>query len=109
MTSTSSVTLSSLTKHSMGQLIKKRGSDIFRNAPVMFRDPTVDSDYSPKYMANSNTLSNAKEEMINSSHENNQEKKESNDMKNLIEFSSLPLNLSCKKQSSDFTKTETGN
>ena len=75
----------------------------------MFRDPTVDSDYSPKYMANSNTLSNATEEMKNSSHENNQEKKESNDMKDLIEFSSLPLNLSCKKQSLDFTKTETGN
>ena len=109
MTSTSSVTLSSLTKHSMGQLIKKRGSDIFRNAPVMFRDPTVDGDYSSNHMANSNTFPNDKEEMKNSSHENNQEKKNSDDVKDLIEFSSLPLNLSCKKQSSDFTKTETGN
>ena len=109
MTSSSSVTLSSLTKHSMGQLIKKRGSDIFRNAPVMFRDPTVDRDYSPNHMANSCTLPNDKEEMKNSSHENNQEKKELDGMKDLIEFSSLPLNLSCKKQSSDFTKTETGN
>jgi len=51
----------------MGQLIKKRGSDIFRNAPVMFRDPTVDGDYSPNHMANSNTLPNDKEEMKNSS------------------------------------------
>ena len=109
MTSTSSVTLSSLTKHSMGQLIKKRGSDIFRNAPVMFRDPTVDGDYSSNHMANTNSFPNDKEEMKNSSHENNQEKKNSDDVKDLIEFSSLPLNLSCKKQSSDFTKTETGN
>ena len=109
MTSTSSVTLSSLTKHSMGQLIKKRGSDIFRNAPVMFRDPTVDGDYSSNHMANSTTFPNDKEEMKNSSHENNEEKKNADDVKDLIEFSSLPLNLSCKKQSSDFTKTETGN
>ena len=108
MTSSSSVTLSSLTKHSMGQLIKKRGSDIFRNAPVMFRDPTVDGDYSPNHRANSNTLPNDKEEMKNSSQENKQEKKELDGIKDLIEFSSLPLNLSCKKQSSDFTKTETG-
>ena len=75
----------------------------------MFRDPTIDGDYSSDHMANSNTFPNDKEEMKNSSHENNQEKKESNDMKDLIEFSSLPLNLSCKKQSFDFTKTETGN
>ena len=75
----------------------------------MFRDPTVDRDYSPNHMENSYTLSNDKEEMKNSSLENNQEKKELDGMKDLIEFSSLPLNLSCKKQSSDFTKTETGN
>ena len=74
----------------------------------MFRDPTVDGDYSPNHMANSNTLPNDKEEMKDSSHENKQEKKELDGMKDLIEFSSLPLNLSCKKQSSDFTKTESG-
>ena len=74
----------------------------------MFRDPTVDRDCSPNQKANSNTLPNDKEEIKDSSHENKQEKKELDGMKDLIEFSSLPLNLSCKKQSSDFTKTETG-
>ena len=109
MTSSSSVTLSSLTKHSMGQLIKKRGSDIFRNAPVMFRDPTADSDYSPNCMANSNTLANDENEKKSSSHEIPLQKKKSEDMNDVIEFSSLPLNLSCKKQPSNVTKDEIGN
>ena len=109
MTSTSSVTLSSLTKHSMGQLIKKRGSDIFRNAPVMFRDSTADSDYSPNLMANSNTLANDKDEKKSSSHEITLQKKKSEDMNDAIEFSSLPLNLSFKKQPPDFTKDGAGN
>ena len=75
----------------------------------MFRDPTADSDYSPNLMANSNTLVNDKDEKKSSSHEITLQKQKSGDMNDAIEFSSLPLNLSCKKEQSDFTRDETGN
>ena len=75
----------------------------------MFRDPIADNDYSPNHLANCNTLANDKDEKKSSSHELTLQKQKSEDMTDAIEFSSLPLNLSCKKQPSDFTKDETGN